>query len=327
MKRIFVVLLCVLSISMGIFAQGTKDRASGVESATAEARGDLVLWSPLPEKAVQAFADAFKAHYPNIKVSIIHAGSGELLTRLNSEQPRPSGDVMIGWARESYGGIRDMFEEYTPVEGSKYGVMSSMGLQTLIVNTDVLGPDERPTKWLDLADPKYKGRIIIANPALSGSAYAQIYEMYDMYGDDFLRKVAKNAIFTASSTAVPQSVARGEYAIGVTGEGNVASFMEQGAPVIPVYPSEGTGERKDISVIIKKGPNPENAKLFMEFLCSAEAYTIQSTVNNYRTDSPDFPPPKNLPELKDIPLVPYDADEATAIRDDLINRFTDMMNY
>ncbi len=69
MKRIFVVLLCVLSISMGIFAQGTKDRASGVESATAEARGDLVLWSPLPEKAVQAFADAFKAHYPKTYVN------------------------------------------------------------------------------------------------------------------------------------------------------------------------------------------------------------------------------------------------------------------
>jgi len=53
---------------------------------------------------------------------------------------------------------------------------------------------------------------------------------------------------------VPASVARGEYAIGVTGEPNVAQHIEQGDPVIAVYPEEGTGARFDASGIIKAGP-------------------------------------------------------------------------
>lgn len=74
--------------------------------------------------------------------------------------------------------------------------------------------------------------------------------MYKLYGEDALKKMAKNAAFVASSTAVPESIARGEYAIGVTGEANIAKYILEGAPVTYVYPEEGTGARFDASAII-----------------------------------------------------------------------------
>jgi len=117
----------------------------------------------------------------------------------------------------------------------------------------------------DLIDDKYEGEIILANPALSGlSLCADLYDL-QLYGWDFLEKLARKAVFTASSTMVPASVARGEYAIGVTGEANVASHIEQGDPVIPIYPEEGTGARFDASGIIKGGPNLANASCSWTF--------------------------------------------------------------
>jgi iron(III) transport system substrate-binding protein len=198
-----------------------------------------------------------------------------------------------------------------------------MPLQTFIVNTNLLTSNNYPQTWKDLADPKYKKEIILANPALSGSAYAQIYMIWKLYGDSVLKAVAENAVFVASSTAVPESVARGEYAIGVTGEGNVAEYILKGSPVTYVYPKDGTGARFDATGIIKNGPNLKAAQLFMDFMTTKEAYTILLNTRSRRVVVPDLPGPGPLPALGDITLIDYDAEDAANLRDELTSRFSD----
>ena len=43
---------------------------------------------------------------------MIRAGSGELLTRLNAEQPNPGGDVLLGIAKEAFDSNYDLFQGY-----------------------------------------------------------------------------------------------------------------------------------------------------------------------------------------------------------------------
>lgn len=297
--------------------------------------GRLLLWSAASEEEAQALVEQFNTMHPNITVDIIRAGSGELLTRLMAESPKPNGDILLGIAKEALDGVYDSLEPYKakyhddiPANvrdnaeiPAYYGY--SMPLQAFMVNTDLLKPEDYPLSWASLADEKYKGEIILANPALSGSAYAQLYMMYDMYGFDFAVDVAKNAVFTASSTMVPEAVARGEYAIGVTGEPNIAQHILAGSPVIAIYPEEGTGARFDGSGILKGGPNLENAKLFMDFLTSEEAFRIILETRSRRVVHPNLPGPGPLPGLNDIVLRDYDAEEAAAIREDLTMRFSD----
>jgi iron(III) transport system substrate-binding protein len=90
-----------------------------------------------------------------------------------------------------------------------------------------------------------------------------------------------------------------------------------------VYPLDGTGARFDASGIIKNGPNPKAAELFMDFLTSKEAYTIELEVGSSRVVAPDLPGPGPLPSLSDIKLVDYDAIEAANIREELTSRFSD----
>ncbi|MGB4023535.1 MAG: extracellular solute-binding protein [Acutalibacteraceae bacterium] len=299
--------------------------------------GKLVIWSAASEEEADALVRAFRSHYPEIGVDLIRAGSGELLTRLQVESPRPGGDILLGIAKEAFDGHYDFFVPYKAKYHADipesvrdkgetpryYGY--SMPLQAFIVNTELLKPEDCPRKWADLIDDKYEGEIILANPALSGSAYAQIYMIYKLYGWDFLEKLARKAVFTASSTMVPASVARGGYAIGVTGEANVASHIEQGDPVIPIYPEEGTGARFDASGIIKGGPNLANAQLSMDFLTSEEAYRIILETRSRRVVHPKLPGPGPLPPLSEIVLIEYDAQEAADIRDESTSRFSDLL--
>ena len=112
-----------------------------------------------------------------------------------------------------------------------------------------------------------------------------------------------NAVFTASSNFVPEAVARGEFAVGVTGESNIADLIAKGRPGEGDLPKEGTGARFDASGIIKNGPNPQNARLFMDFMTSKEAYEIIYQVDARRTVHPQVPAPGALPPLTEIPLV------------------------
>lgn len=322
MKRIIVMLLALMLLT----------------TTTALAQeGRLVVWSATSAELTEALIQAFNKHYPNIRVDMITAGSGQLITRLNAEQPRPSGDVLIGIAKETFDGNYNLFEPYISANHDAipanlrdqaetpryYGF--SMPLQAIIVNTQVLAEADYPTSWLDLVDPKYKGRLVLANPALSGSAYSQIYQIYELHGWDVLKRLAPNAVFTASSSFVPEAVARGEYAVGVTGESNIADLISKGAPVKAIYPSEGTGARFDASGIIKGGRNPENARLFMDFMTSKEAYEVIFNTDNRRTVHPEVPAPGALPPLTEIPLVDYDAEKAAAVREQLTMDFVDLI--
>ena len=324
MKRFLSLLILFALVSAVAFGQ-----AGGANA--------LVLWSAAAEDEAQALIAKFNEKYPGIKVSVIRAGSGELLTRLNAEQPKPNGDILLGIAKESFDGAYSLFRPYKSVNHASIPVLVrdsapepryygfSMPLQAIMINTKLLKPADYPKSWADLIDPKYKGEIVMANPALSGSAYAQVYMMYKLFGDDFLKKLAKNATFTASSTAGPESVARGEYAITVTGEGNIATYIGKGDPITFAYPKEGTGARFDASGIIANGPNSKAAELFMDFITSLDAYKVILNTRNRRVVISQLPGPKYLPALSEIALIPYDAIEAAKIREELSSKFSDWM--
>ena len=300
-------------------------------------QGNLIVWVAASPEEGQQLIDAFKQHYPDINVDMIRAGSGELLTRLNAEQPNPGGDIILGIAKEAFEGNYDLFMAYKSKnhgdipDGLKddaetpkyYGY--SMPLQAFMINTDLLAPEDYPRSWKALADPKYKGEIVMANPALSGSAYSQVFQMHELYGFDFLKELVPNVIFVTSSSLVPEGVARGEYAIGITGEYNIAEHIDQGSPVTAVYPEEGTGARFDATGIINHCPNLENAQLFMDFITTREAYEIILAARSRRTVHPEVPAPGALPPLSEVPLMDYDDLKAAEMREELSMKVSDLI--
>ena len=326
-KGLSIVLIALLAL-FTLSAQGTKE---------GEAR-NLVVYSAASEGEAESITKAFNELYPDINVTIIRAGSGDLVTRVKTEWPKPDGDVILLMGSENLDQIYDMLEPYQSANHDSidpenrdqksdvpryYG--TSMPLQAIMYNTDLLSEEDAPKSWADLADPKYKGEIVLANPASSGSAYAQLYMMYKLYGMDFVAEVVKNTTFVASSTAGPDSVARGEYAITVTGEFNIANKIAAGDPVKYVLPEEGTGRRIEGSAILKNCENLEEAQLFIDFLSSTPAFQIVRDECNRRAVSTEVPGPEGLPALSEMRFFPYDTDEAAAIKRDLVQQFNGLL--
>lgn len=331
--RKYVVLLLVAVVLIGsVYAQGA---AEPKDPGAVEK--ELTIWSGAAEDEAHALSQRFMELHPEVNVSIIRAGSGELVNRLMAEQPRPEGDILLMIAKENMEMAYDYLAPYKSKNHDRIDVSvrddaavpryygSSMPLQAIMVNTNLLKPSEYPKGWADLVDPRFKGEIILSNPALSGSAYAQLYMIYKQFDDAYMEKLAKSAVFTASSTVGPESVARGEYAVTVTGEANIGKYIGEGAPVTYVYPIEGTGARFDATAIIANSPHPNAAKLFLDFVTSLDAYEIIRTTRNRRVVTTELPGPENLPALGDIKLFPYDDMEAKDLKETLVEKFSNMM--
>lgn len=315
-----------------VYAQGSNEASAEKEPT------ELVIWAACQEKEAQNLVAKFNEIHPEIKVSIIRAGASELNTRLIAEWPNPSGDILLGASQEILDGNYEKFEPYrasndeqvpanlkdTQSDVPRY-YSYSMPIQVLLVNTDILDEADYPKTWWDLGDPKYKGKIILGNPALSGGAYAQLYMMWKLYGYDLIPRVAANAVYTPSSSTVTESVVRGEYAIGANPEYNVSKAMLNGANIIAIYPEDGTGLRFDGSGIIKNGPNLKAAQLFMDFLTTEEAFKIIRETAGRRVALESIPGPDFMPALSEIKFFDYDALEAANMRDTLTEYFTNLI--
>jgi len=83
-------------------------------------------------------------------------------------------------------------------------------------------------------------------------------------------------VISSSSSLTYKGVASGEYVVGVTYEAPCySSYIAEGDENVEViYMAEGTCATPFASAMIKGGPNPDNAKLFIDFVASEEAQAL-----------------------------------------------------
>ena len=304
-------------------------------AATAPASAQVVVYNTVGTKLMQAFVEGFEKVNPGIKVDVISGGAGELLTRVKAERNRPQGDVFVGPDADSFDAELDLFDSYKSTEDAAFdrGVVHkdfkyygfSMNFQAFIVNTKMMPLAAAPKTWTDLAKPEYKGKIVMANPAQSGSAYSQLHQIVQLHNWDLVGKLVTNATFVNSSRLAFQNVARGEAPIGLTSEFNILVQKLDGQPVDGIYPADGTALVIDASGIIKGGPNPANARKFLDFINSKAAHEILVAVDKRRSARSDVAPPQGLPAIASLKTFPYDSVGAANNRKATLERFDKLL--
>lgn len=300
----------------------------------AAAAGTVVVYSAISTKLTQAFVDAFQKANPDIQVQVISGGSGELLTRVKAERNNPLGDVLLGPDADSFDSDLTLFDSYKGPESDAFDAAArqadnkysgfSTNFQVFIVNTKMMSLGEAPKTWKDLTKPEYKGKILMANPAQSGSAFSQLHQIVDLYGWEVMDPIIANATFVSSSKLAFQNVAKGEIPIGLTSEFNVLQSKKDGNPVEAVYPADGTALVIDAVGVIAGGPNPEAAKKFVDFVNSKPAHEMLVSLDGRRSARKDVTPPDGLAGIETIKVVPYDTVSAAKDKGAELERFDEV---
>ncbi|MGO4665481.1 ABC transporter substrate-binding protein [Bosea sp. 2RAB26] len=298
------------------------------------AAGTVVLYTSNNAQAVDAVLGVAKDKQAKLKISTITGGSGQLLRRIEAEAAKPQADLFWSSSANTLGAFKPLFEPYASPEAAaipaalrqpeNLWTASNVHLVVAMVNKNQLGGKPAPKTWKELLDPAFKGKIIIADPANSSTAYTILWGVEKLLGPDGLKALAANLTVSSAASTVLRSVGQGEYPIGLTFESNAYAYVAGGQREISlVYPSEGTFSTPEFQVLIKGAPGGATAKAAYDLMLSKEAQ-IALLENAFRRPSRsdiDVSKHVELPAMDSVKVFGIDEDEAAAKRDEFLKRW------
>nr|WP_222864095.1 ABC transporter substrate-binding protein [Pigmentiphaga aceris] len=262
-------------------------------AAAAAHAGTIVAYTALEEDEIKDYLAAAKKDMPDVEVKVLRLSTGDLGARILAEAGNPQHDVIWGWAVTNLldPRINQLLEPYEVKGGSKLGIkyrgadmkwFAATGyMAAFCVNTEVLKAKNLPvpTTWKELANPIYKGEVVMPNPVSSGTGYLQIAALLQSQGTDagmaFLKTLDGNVAQYIKSGSRPCKAARsGEFAIGTSLAFAAMQSIEEGFPIKMIIPSDGAGYELEASGLMKSSKNPTDAKRFLDWTLSPSVATI-----------------------------------------------------
>lgn len=245
--------------------------------------------------------------------------------RLIAEASAPQADVY--WANDPVRPFllvkRDLVEPYVSPEAaaippafrSANGVWTGVAARArmMLVNRDLVPEADTPTGLRELAEPRWKGRVAIANP-LYGTTTMHVAALFTSWGEaagkawmDALR--ANDVRIAASNGEVERLVTAGEAAVGILDTDDAAAGVASGAHVVSVVPDqdgEGTLVMPSSVVLIRGGPHPDTARLLVDWLLSAETERRMADNGGHMPLRADVTPPAGVLSVHGLRAMPVD---------------------
>ncbi len=260
--------------------------------AACVAETTLTVYTALEADQVKAYQAAFETANPDVKIKFVRDSTGIVTAKLLAEKAAPQADVVMGLAASSLLVLEKegMLQPYAPkgVEKLSKRYVSASNPPAW-VGMDVWGAAicfntaeaaklglAKPEGWKDLLKPEYKGRIVMPNPASSGTGYFDVTSWIALFGEKegwaYMDKLHENiGLYVHSGSKPGKMAAAGEFPIGITFEYRAAKLKADGAPIDLVFPKEGLGWDLEATAIMKGTKNLEAAKKLADWCASKEA--------------------------------------------------------
>jgi iron(III) transport system substrate-binding protein len=189
--------------------------------------------------------------------------------------------------------VAEAYPEWTRKDGIQ---LFGIEYVALIYNRELVKEEDVPKRYEDLTDPKWKDKIVMANPALHPTTISWLVGLKENIFKseeewlNFVKGLAANKpMFVASFGPTPAPVESGEKLIAIS----MPKYIITKAPA-PLdwarveQPLMGTPRA---IAVTSSAPNPDGAKTFMDYWLSEEAMSILAKdVGEYVLAPGIFPP-------------------------------------
>lgn len=297
-----------------------------IEAARKEGR--LAFYSAFDLSLSEKLAKAFEASYPGIAVRVERSGAERIFQRIGQEHASGIRAVdvacstdaahFVAWRRNGWLAPylpQDVAEHFAPGSADADGmyVTACASLSVIGYNTNLVKREDAPKSFADLLDPKWRGKMVKAHPGYSGTILTATYAMVQALGWSYFEKLAQQKIMQVQSASdPPKKLSLGERALEVDGaDAILLQLKEQGQPVEPIFASEGSPLITSPGGLFASAPNPNAARLFQNFLCSAEGQRV-FVENNRHSFHAQVKPKPGRPPLSGIKLMRSDPVEIKA---------------
>ena len=276
--RQFIILAAVaLSVTA---VSGASSQTLDLEAAKKE--GKVVIYGTIVPQVMTVIERGFQAKY-GIKTEYWRADATKVIDRVLTEwrSGRPAFDVVTG-ARGAIalGKPDNVYAKFSPATASKFPVkykdpdgqltawrVTPVGV---LYNTEMVKAADVPKTLDDLLDSRWLGKITMPDPSTHASTAQYLWNLEQVKKEkwmDFIRALAKQKpLLQESYSTVPSAIVRGESALGIS----YIQYTVQTKGPISFAPIDKVFADPTDAAVGAKAINPNAAKLFVDYLCSAE---------------------------------------------------------
>jgi putative spermidine/putrescine transport system substrate-binding protein len=247
----------------------------------------------------------------NVRVVVVPGTSSDILAKAQANKDRPQMHVMflddgvmvraIGMGLCEKQRPSAALNEIYPAARFKGDMASgvSLGMTGLAYNTKMFKEKgwAAPTSWMDLADPKFKGKVVFQSASASSFGLHGFLMFNRIQGGNdknvepgfkaWPTTIGPNVLeYIPSSAKISEMVQTGEAAIFPLTPTAVAALKVKGIPVEYANPKEGSVVLMVGQCVIANNSEPELAQKLAEFLLSPLA---QANVLQYSSQIPTNP--------------------------------------
>ncbi|MCU4181741.1 ABC transporter substrate-binding protein [Bosea sp. BH3] len=247
----------------------------------------------------------------DVKIVVVPGTSADILAKATAAKDKPQMHVMFlddGVMVRAVGAglcqkLKDSPELGQVDKGARMkddmAVGIDMGMTGLAYNKKMF--DEKgwaaPTSWMDLADPKFKDKVVFQSASASsfglhaflmfnriqGGTEANVEPGFTKFRDT----IGKNVLeFIPNSAKISEMVQTGDAAIFPLTPTGVSTLKEKGIPVEYAQPKEGSVVLMVAQCVIANNSEPELAQKLAAYLLSAEAQEKALATGNIVPSNP-----------------------------------------
>ncbi len=298
----------------------------------------LVVYSGRAERLIKPLLDSFQAK-TGIQVDLLSSGTTEVVNRLQAEGERTPADILITNDAGSLERARELGLLRPPAPPNNIETIparfraadnSWIGLSgrfwIVVYSTTLVKPSDLRS-LLDLAEPRWKGKIAIPN---AGSEYLQagISVIKSIYGDDRTKQLLEGLKANAGtqvygkSSQIVEAVAKGQVALGVVNHYYAYRYLatQPGAPIAVLMPDQhegGMGAIINVAGIgiIAHSKHADSAKRLVEYLVSEEGQKQFADLNKEYPLHPRVAADPALPPYKTTRVAPVPLTKLGGLRE------------
>lgn len=231
--------------SLGIALSGVPARAQDFGPpeliAAAKAEGKLVFYTANFAEVEQQVIKAFNKRFPEIKVEMVRAPGGQLITRVKTEAAAGKliADVIDHSDRALMQPLADMFQDYAPPNAADYNPEAQISpklwprvtlVWSIAYNTELV--KNPPKTWMDLTKPEYDKMTGQVFAQSGGTTWTRIMFERQVLGEDYWAKQAStHPVLYPSGAPMADSLVRGEIAMGPLLYNAIYPKQKDGAPI------------------------------------------------------------------------------------------------
>lgn len=188
----------------------------------------------------------------------------------------------------------------------------------ILYNTRVVTYREVPTDWNSLLEPRWKGRIAMADPTVSPASAAALTSAANASDDPerYLTQLAENLdgmIFTEQEQVL-KAISDGVCSVGICPESKAEQLRRQNLDIDYIYPADGTCLLPNGTAIVSGCAHPEAAAEFLDFTIRTDTQRILLSHMNQRSVRRDLPLPAGLPAADLLPLADMDYERFSVLQ-------------